>query len=382
LEKYKKIVDSASPILALIQQGFSPREIKKAVIESLDPLFENKNVLEEIAIPELITQSMTIEKIRGDGRFVKVLTEIISIYRSALKQEPTKFFESLNLSEPMIAESDSKFWSILNLEVDKSKLALYEFTHECMRNIGDFTEDLAKPYLLSLLLQVRIINGTEFSANFTRLDLGEIVDELTRKTSFQCLLMPAPWNVRLNQWRNIARHGSSRIENNKIICQYGKPPDARELTLSRAELLMAVNTTYMTFLTLKSAYAIFFNDNIEQISKQVKFGVGREEIDFLPFAAGLASEGFEILDYDSSNEKAILTVKDCWNETEERKIHASQFLFTLWLFTHSRKLLIEYCGNSEVVTSVFAINGTVCEQYSRGDIDLAKLAEAVQRIDL
>lgn len=384
MERYKKIIASTSPILKLIEEGFTPDEIKEGVIELLNPYFENKKLLNTFAIEQLIADSITLEKIKEDGRFVGVLEKILLIYRLALKKEPTSCYQSIELLEPSIAESQVKFWSILNLEVDKGKLPLYEFLHECLRNIGDFIEGLAKPYLRSLLLQIRITEGMQNSlTNIDQLDLGEIIDELIRKTDFVDFFSPAPWNIRLNQWRNIAHHESAKIENNQIICWYGRAPNIKEARLTREELMSAVKTLYLVFIVLKMAYSLFIFDNIEDISKHVLFSEAREEVDFVPFAAGLASQGFEILNYDVSAEKASLVVKDHASlDIKRRKIHASQFLFPLWLQTNSRTVFVEYCENDGITRCIFTIDTEVCRKYSEGSLDLEELAMAVQRFEI
>jgi len=96
--------------------------------------------------------------------------------------------------------------------------------HECLRNIGDLTEGLIKPYLKVLLRQIKIGDGIEgLVENINTLDLGQIVNELIQN-DYTDLLVPAPWNIRLNQWRNIAYHHSAKIVDNKIVCWYGIPP--------------------------------------------------------------------------------------------------------------------------------------------------------------
>ena len=147
--------------------------------------------------------------------------------------------------------------------------------------------------------------------------------------------------------------------------------------------MAAVKTIYVSFLVLKLAYTIFFIDNIEEISKQTSFSVGREEVDFVPFAAGLASQGFEILNYEVSPEKAILVVKDCSSmEIKGRRIHSSQFLFPLWLLTNSKMVFVEYCKNDGSSDSVFTIDTEVFRKYSESNLSLEELAKAVQQVEV
>lgn len=271
MDRYQKIIAGTTSISKLIEQGFTQEEIKAAVIESLNPFFENKLLLKKLAIEHLIPHSITIEKIKEDGRFIGVLGEILKIYRSALKSDPTVFYKSIALLDESIAQSQSKFWSVYNLEVDKAKLPIHELLHESMRNIGDFIEELAKPYLLSLLFQIRIIEKKDLPKDISKLDLGNIIHELICKTNFGDFFAPAPWNISLNQWRNISRHGSANVENNQVVCYYGKAPKIKTVQISRDELIAIVRITYMSFVVLKTAHVIFTIDNLTEISKNVSF---------------------------------------------------------------------------------------------------------------
>ena len=272
------------------------------------------------------------------------------------------------------------------MEVDKDVLDIEEFSHECLRNIGDIIEGLTKPYLKVLLHQIKIVNRIKTSfENIDSLDLGQTVDELIQKSSYADLFMQSPWNIRLNHWRNIAYHHSARIENNDIICWYGKAPNIKEIRLSRNELLQVVHTVFKVYKSLKLAYTLFFVDNIKEIdrlSTSLEIEV-RGEVKFLNFAVGLASQGFEVVEYKKSSDEAKLVVKDVSNlNPDKRRLHASQFLFPLWLLTRSKGVIIEYREKNNTPNLLLSINSTTCEKIYNGELEPLTLAKIMNMVNL
>lgn len=388
MQKYEKILSAIkeeTPLLKMIQLGFNPSEIKEAIIESLEPYFENKNVLEKLAIEVLVPESISILRLQKNKLFFKFLQKCLSAYRLAQTKDSRACFESCAIWKNQIIQSLSEFWSVLHLEADKNTLEIEEFVHECLRNIGDFTEGLIKPYLKVLLHQIKIADGVKISVeNINSLDLGQIVNELIQN-NYTDLLMPYPWNIRLNQWRNIAYHHSARIVDNKIVCWYGIPPNIREVQLFRNQLLQVVDTIVNIHKPLKLAYSLFFVDNAKEIGKFLTSDEteGRDEAEFICFASGLAAQGFEIVEYKKSSDEVKLTLKDLSDmNPNERKIHASQFLFPLWNMTRSKRMIVEYREKDNTPNLLASIDSTICEKIYCGELELSTLAKTFEWVDL
>ena len=369
----------------MIELGFHPNEIKEAIIESLSPYFENKDVLEKLAIDILVPESINILRLQRNKGFFIFFEKCLSAYRLAKLKDSKSCFESCAIWKSQIIQSLSEFWSVLCLEVDKNTLEIEEFVHECFRNIGDFTEGLIKPYLKVLLHQIKIGDGIKTSVeNINSLDLGQIVNKLIQN-GYTDLLMPAPWNIRLNQWRNIAYHHSAKIVDNKIVCWYGIPPNIKTVQLFRNELLQIVDTISNILKPLKLAYTLFFIDHAQEIEKFLISDETeiREESEFICFASGLASQGFEIVEYKKSSEEAKLTVKDLSDmNPNERKIHASQFLFPLWDMTRSKRMVVEYREKDNTPNLLASADSTICEKIYNGELELSALAKTFEWVDL
>jgi hypothetical protein len=328
MNKYERIVSALkeqNPYFEMIRQGLKPEEIKQHVIESLVPYFDHKEILEQFAIEALIPESINLLKLQKDKSSFKMFQECFCTYRLTKGKDSQHCFESLAQWQPQILQSLSKFWSILYLELDKNTLEIEEFLHESLRNIGDIIEGLIKPYLKILLHQIRISNGI-LAARETidSLDLGTVVDELIKTGQLTDHLMPPPWSIRLNQWRNIAYHHDAKIENNEIICWYGTKPNIKQIRLQRHELLHAVHTIYGVYGPIRLAHTLFFTDNLMEITKFHMLIEERQEAQFLTFFSGIASQGFEIIEYRNSLDETKVVVKDVSDmDPNQRRFHAS-----------------------------------------------------------
>ncbi len=387
MKKYEKVISKVkeeNPLLKLIESGMNLEEIKESVIESLEPYFDNKDILEQFAIETLVPESVNLLKLQKENWFFRKFEKCLDTYRSAKAKDTQSCFKSCVLWQPQILQSLSKYWSVLYLEIDKNNLEIEEFLHECLRNIGDIIEGLTKPYLKALLHQIRIANGIKtVLEDIDSLDLGIIVNKLKQESGYAELFMPPPWNITLNQWRNIAYHHTARIENSKIICWYGKTPNIKESRLSRSELLQAVQTIFDVYRAIRLAHTLFFIDNLKEINRFSPTVEVRDDAAFLNFATGLASQGFEIVEFKKNADEAKLVVKDVSNlNPDQRRFHASQFLFHLWLLTESKQVIIEYREKDNTPNLFINTTSTICEKIYKQELKPLDLAKMMEMVDL
>ena len=116
MEKYERIISTIkeeSPLLKMIQQGIKLEKIKEAVIASLEPYFDNKNVLEEFAIEVLIPESINLLKLQKDKWFFEMFKKCLSTYRLAKSRDLQSCFESCALWQPLATSNSSKLIEIL-----------------------------------------------------------------------------------------------------------------------------------------------------------------------------------------------------------------------------------------------------------------------------
>ena len=143
------------------------------------------------------------------------------------------------------------------------------------------------------------------------------------------------------------------------------------------------HTILKIYETLKLAHTLFSVDNIEGINKFSPSVEVRDEAKFLNFAAALASQGFEIVEHKKNTEEAKLVVKDRSNlNPDERRCHASQFLFPLWLLTKSKSVMVEYREKDNAPNLLVSVNSSICEKIYNGELEPLTLARTMDMLDL
>jgi hypothetical protein len=216
-------------MLTFFQHGITPSDIKAAIIETLDPYFSNKQNLEDYAIKYLVSGWINFMLFRRNGWYFGKFEKCLDLFNEAKARAPEACFEAVALWLPEINRAVTKYWSFSNLEQDKDSLGLEEFLEENLKIIGQMLEAVAKPYFKLLLHINRIRRGDIASfAQIDQLKLGSLIDELIVASGIQELFKPPPWEIRLNQWRNIAYHHTAEIDNERIICWYIQNRDKKK----------------------------------------------------------------------------------------------------------------------------------------------------------
>lgn len=387
MKRYERIMSTIkeeSGLLEMIQLGARPEEVKQGVIESLEPYFENRHVVVKLAVDRLVPESISLARLQKQPWFFQMFEECLATYRNAKRRDAQGSFQCRAAWQTSILQSVSKYWSVLHLEEDKSTLEPEEFLHECLSNIGDIIEGITKPYLKALLHQITVTEGVATATDYIdSLSLGKIVGELTCKSGYPELFMPPPWGIRLNQWRNIAHHSTARIDGAHFVCWYGRTPNVKTICLSRNDLLKVVHSVFCVFKTLKLADTIYFIDNAKEIGRLLPQDEMRVESKFMNLAAGLASQGFVVVEHTSDANEAKLIVRDVSRlNPNERRLHASQFLFPLWVLTRSRQVMVEYREKDDTPNLRVSADSATCQRIYDGEVDPMTLAETMKIVDL
>ena len=236
-----------------------------------------------------------------------------------------------------------------------------------------------------MLLQLNRQNRGKQSSkeDIDKLNFGAIIDELMTTTNCPEFFCPPPWNIRLNQWRNIAYHHNVKVENSNIICWYGKEPNIKEISLTREDLFSVVKSIVNTYNTVKNVEVVFVFDNLPEYQEECKKRnlnnvTIRKEVELMKLFSGINSQGFEIIAFSEKNDEAYITIKDLTDgEAQRRAIHSSQFLYMVWLFTKSHKVTIEYKLKDGTTYLVSSTTENICEKIANGAEDISYLAEKV-----
>jgi len=367
-----RIIDSGSsqnPFLAMAEAGISPPQIKEFVIGTLMSYFENREIVEDLAIDVLLPEVINIFKVKADLRMAASLDHVLKLYRQAKLVNSEASLQACAESENDISNGLTHYWSCMYLEQEKATLPIHEFSFECFRLIGTLIEACIQPFLRDLLRQTRIVHQKNSSLSST-LKLGSLVGELFDTLGCTDLLAPPPWGIRLNQWRNMAQHHRTRIDGNTIIGTYGEHPNEREVILSRDDLMQALRSIAAIFNVIKLARTIYFIDNIHQLKPLLGKISLREDARLLPLVTGISSQGFSVSNIQLSDTEAILEIVDLQEVSEQRLIHASQLLLPLWGSSQRANLKVQYSNQSGSYLAEFSTTGNACLQLNREEITL------------
>lgn len=375
-----------SSLLDLLEAGFTPDEVKEAIIATLRPHFKNQNILAELAISVLVPEAITLARLKKYPWAFSKYRKCLDTYHSAHAVAGNESLKSCALWEKDIQKGLSQYWSAFQLQSSLAALELEEFAFESFRTIGMLIEANIKPHLKDLLNQVRIIKQRpDPRANLSKMNLGGVVKELINSGDLAELLVPPPWHIRLNQWRNIAQHLRYYIEGEKIICWYDRQPRLSKIHLLRHELKQVIDSIFNVLMALKSARTIFCVDNIEKMKVFILEDEPhlRVEQKILAFTSAVATQGFEVIDISLTGESAIAILQDVTDQDpDRRRFHASQMVYQLWNSTERPRVTIEYRTKDGTRNLVSTALGEDCERLTQGNIDLEKFVNRIEFNDL
>lgn len=347
LKHYNKV----SPISHFYDFGLSPEDIKLSILDSFSSYFTNQKNLEKYAISDLTSTWLAYLSIYKEyPNSLILIDKILSLFNEAKKQNLNATIEAYIEWMPEINQSISRFWSLHNNQKKLDNLCIEDFVEESLYMIGKTIEGLSKSFIKLLFHLNRIKRNKPYSfLEINKKDLGVIIDELINTTELSELLIILPHKIRLNQWRNIAYHHNSKIINNELILNYTKGNDIFEFKTSREEISKVLKNIILTFKLLRISETIFSFDNLEKVHVAIEkidksLITIREDSRLLHFYSGIESQGFKIIKLTTSEELSTLKLQDLepYGEFDKRAIHSSQFLYNLWTFTESNKLVIDY----------------------------------------
>ena len=363
-----------SPLNFLYDNGYTPETVKAEIVSTLKPFFKNQDNLEKYAITFLVSDWVQFLKLKAfHPEAEQLITQIVSHYNSAKTKDTISLLTAINNLMPLQLDAGNKFWSILKLELDKSKLEFEEFVQTSMKDISDMVEGLMKVLLYENLAVDRINRGKVIDIEKIKtFELGVIAEELSTNSPFKQLFKIAPENLKVSDWRNISAHQNHKLlPDNKILCEYGPKENRKTITVTRQELFDKVKSIYYTLELLNLAHKLFGFDNLKEIRevKPIPNTNARDEIGFLLFASSIYSQGFEIVDvkYEKDGE-AFMTLKDITDgEPMPRGIHASQLAYGLWFIAESKTSTIEYLTKEGKPVLRATATKETCEQIKSGE---------------
>lgn len=363
--------------------GLSAGEIRSAIIGELAPFFMNHSFLERGATTFLVSDYVNLLRVRSKYPGIDSdVQAVMSEYHKSVSIDEDRTLRLISELRQSYTAAANRFWSLVNLERDKSHLGIDEFSKESFENIRDIVEGLMKPYLVELVGLFRIQRGRTFSTEeLSGRKLGVIEDELLQHSHLWPLLITDQEGLRFSKWRNIAAHYDYEIEEDSIWVSPDSGKGKQRVALTRTRLFEIVGHTVRTLETLNLAHKFFLFDRMEWFWKQNKTipqtTRARDEISLLPLVTAMNSQGFDVIAYEVTEDgDARMTLRDM-TEVEERTraIHASQFMLNLWLVTQTQRVSIEYQTLDGTPYLLSSVDGGTCASVAAGDQEVGYMAE-------
>jgi hypothetical protein len=367
-----------------MESGMSPDEMKQSIVDILEPFFYNQDILTEMALSALVPEAVNFAKLQNDDWAYDMFQHCLNVHHSAYIRSSDASLAACAFWEEPIWHGLSTYWNVFRLEVPKDDLELEVFTFEIFRNIGALLESSSQPLLRALLHQIRIRDAiVDTDARLTTMTFGSVVTELMNTSGFADLFVPPPWNVPLNQWRNIAQHHSISVMDNIIVCKYGNEPHIHEIRLTRDDVVAVAHRLFNVYNALRTARSIYLVDNIRAAQNLLPHVTLRPEMNILNFASIMATQGFEVIDIALTDDEALAILKDVTDlDPNTRRIHASQYTYQLWVHTNKPRLKIEYREKDNTRSLLATAWAEDCERINRAELEFGQLASLTEFHDL
>lgn len=203
--------------------------------------------------------------------FMDGLDQLLECFRRAKARNENECFQALVDLDPTINSGLKNMHRLFHLEGNKSVKRLDLFGKICFREIGDMVEGTLKPFMQLVLVMFLIASRKpNKSATIYDMSLGEITGELLKSKTFNELYQPLPWNVPINQWRNVAQHYSFTVDRSHaaLECVYGTK-NKKKISVDRDSLVALLKRVHAILYAHKIAHLLFFIDNIEGMASRL-----------------------------------------------------------------------------------------------------------------
>ena len=291
-------------ILELYEKGLKQKEIEQFIIDKFKPFLKSKSILRVQMLAYLPQYIDSLLYILSDNVNKQLFENCLEVFWKAKIEDSVNCYNSYQYWQDDDLSATSKIVSLIILDQDRSRMNLHEFSEDVFTKIGKIIEACIQPYLRILLYLEEIINKRNPSKlDINKLDLGELVNKLIKYKFINRLLIPSPWNLKLNDWRNIPKHDKYSVKDNKILCRYKKPPKEKKIILLQPELWYLFLSINDIFCILRLAHSLFFLDNIDDIKHYWKNKQLRKESAILEQISLNNMFGFSVEKYSNESDK-------------------------------------------------------------------------------
>ena len=376
-------------ILELYEKGLKQNEIEQFIIDKFKPFLKSKSILRVQMLAYLPQYIDSLLYISSDNVNKNLFENCLEVFWKAKIEDSVNCYNSYQYWQDDVLAATSKIVSLIILDQDRSRMNLHEFAEDVFTKIGKIIEACIQPYLRILLYLEEIINKRNPSKlDINKLDLGELVNKLIKYKFINRLLIPSPWNLKLNDWRNIPKHDKYSVKDNKILCRYKKPPKEKKIILLQPELWYLFLSINDIFCILRLAHSLFFLDNIDEIQPYWENKQLRKESAILDQISLYNMFGFSVENYSIENNMVKFKLKD--ETVLKPKMRLKHLLFLIrptWYKIRKKFITLEYFDSQDNPIFLIEVDTSKRENIFSLNIDenlltIENIKESCKLIDL
>ncbi|MCE1241949.1 hypothetical protein [Oryzomicrobium sp.] len=379
-QRYLEVVKKFEPYSVLLDAGATPAQVKEAIIALLSPYVADKELLRQLAVTVLANEAACIGQLSSRPDWKSLLDLAFSIRKGAIETNKSKSFETIAAFEVPIREAQRKYSLQIVFEQSKEGLGNDEYAFEVFRIIGALIESTIQPFVKELYCLFLIGKGLSVdSATVLHTDFGKIAGQFEKLLDDSSLLSPPPWNIRLNQWRNIAQHHSYIVSGKSIVAYYGKSNPSHHVELSREELFAVSKELIRRLGALKSSREITTLNHLDELRPLLPATDRDVYCIATELGAAFATQGFALLDLKENNGTLVAKFLDTSpNAGPSRHFHCSQFIVPIAQRFPDLGVQVHLQSSTTQDRWMFSAGATDLKDVLRGDNPLLKLSEVMK----
>lgn len=370
------------------KQGYTPEEVKEAVISFLDPYFENKSVLvKDVMQSYFLSIFSYLVVYNADSAFSQSLLEVLQVYRNAYSVDPNQVKNIILATVNLMGQKENLMWTVKSNTPKEIPDDIHEATYKFMKHVGDVLEIGTKHEIIELyaILEISLGRSVDYETIRKR-DFGVIVQSILDKKYFENILKTLPNDIKLSDWRNIAYHHTYEIQNETIKCNYGKRGNSFEISFDELRKYAAKVIKSCNIIDIARRIFIFDNnDMFADMDKNLITVHDRDVMKIGQLRTSFLGQGFKLVDIKLNDEceEAIIVdletgVVSTKDDKLKRRIHCTQFLYNIWMEFPAKRISIVYCEDNEVELFRFSVEGAICEDVSKGILEFSQMVKYVK----
>lgn len=358
-------VDEITSILQS-QIGRSVGSIEKEIYKKIERFFYNKEALKSnIFSSSILSTYEYILKYTNDKTFYKGLKDVIKCYTDAYLQNPSKVAHIIFEGHELFSERENIMWTIRHSKIPECD-DIYEQVISVFEYIGNVLEVSVKGIAYELYAMISVISGKEIDySEICKYDFGVIINNILSKGYFGYILKTDDIELKLSDWRNIAKHNSFKVNNEKIECIYGKNVQY-SFEIYYDDLLQYLHQIIRASNILNVARCIFVIDNMEIFQQfrnerrsPVRF---RDCMLFNQLKISLMAYGLRLEDIYRDKGIIVMIVQDLKNNGHKnrnfldvRQKYIHHHVKEMWVLLNAEKVQVEYFNKHNEIEDVLWI---------------------------